>query len=251
MLNDYILNDRFFLNTAIVNMKNKEGKEIDLVGAVHIGTEKYYSSLEKKLDESDYVLYEGVDKPENPKAFKHKLQMINYSNLKEMYAKIAESGTKIRAEKYPNIAKENLDIICQTSYFSEKTKQENWLHADLNLDELEAEIGFFSKDNFNFLRLALVSKLVIKIDFLSEKLAEELLKGYVLAEQKDSINIKSIEFPREQRVYEVLNQTLTKEHDKISIFYGAAHLGRIEENILVRGYERNKIEYITAWQKVF
>lgn len=52
------------LELAVRSFKNKAGKQVDLVSAVHIADRSYYQELNKRLAEYDTVLYELVGDPE-------------------------------------------------------------------------------------------------------------------------------------------------------------------------------------------
>ena len=51
------------LKTSIVTYRNKEGVEVSLISAVHVGDKKYYDDLEADFRRYDSLLYEMI-KPE-------------------------------------------------------------------------------------------------------------------------------------------------------------------------------------------
>lgn len=54
-------NGRDLLQVAVKTYRVAEGKQIQMVGVSHIGSENYYRGLQELLDAADIVLYEGVD----------------------------------------------------------------------------------------------------------------------------------------------------------------------------------------------
>ncbi|WP_395734438.1 hypothetical protein [Prosthecobacter sp.] len=45
----------------------------------------------------------------------------------------------------------------------------------------------------------------------------------------------------------VMDKEIAAGKKRIAIFYGAAHLGDMEERLLKKGFKRTKVEWLKAW----
>ena len=55
------------LEVAWGEYANEDGIVVRLVGAIHIGDRGYYRELQRLLEETDIVLYEGINRSDAPK----------------------------------------------------------------------------------------------------------------------------------------------------------------------------------------
>ena len=227
------------LQTAIVTYQNESGITIDLVSAVHLGELEYYAELNNYFRQQDAVLYELVayegDRP-TPEAVVERTSAISF-------------------------VQRSLGNFLDVSFQLEQVDYSptNFVHADLNPDELlqimlEKNENFFSmflslavaqlaseqaaieqgEAPTSFTMLSIVNALMAEDQTAAFKylFAEELGRtdGIIIGpELEDEITILG---DRNLAALEVLEQILENPvNQKISIFYGAAHMPGIEREL--------------------
>lgn len=237
------------LQTAVTTFE-KNGATVDLVGAIHIADPDYYKSLNTRFQAYDAVLFE----------------MIGGENLNH--------PPKPKPEANPdNNPPEQIDalrkIYSMVSRFLNLTGQaesidytaENFVHADLTLDEFQKAQA---KRNESVLSFA------IKASKDAPQPAKEpdtarLLKA-MLTGQSDAIKLEIVHTlgqgddqiaafagesviisDRNQRCLEILEKQLAAGKSNIAIFYGAAHFPDLSARLKNAGYRQTKQSWLTAW----
>ena len=245
------------LQTAIVTYQNESGITIDLVSAVHLGELEYYAELNNYFRQQDAVLYELVayegDRP-TPEAVVERTSAISF-------------------------VQRSLGNFLDVSFQLEQIDYSpaNFVHADLNPDELlqimlEKNENFFSmflslavaqlaseqaaieqgEAPSSFTMLSIVNALMAEDQTAAFKylFAEELGRtdGIIIGpELEDEITILG---DRNLAALEVLEQILENPvNQKISIFYGAAHMPGIERELLTYyGFKQTGQRWLNAWE---
>jgi hypothetical protein len=241
------------LQTAITQFKDAKGNTVDLVGAVHIADKSYYVDLNERFKHYDAVLYELVggpmpkqgdiaDRPRDPK-----LMWI--------------SELHVRMQKSLELSSQLKEINYQAA---------NFIHADMTVDQFEA-----AKEKKNETFLSLMVKAFIVQSALTEsgegssgpgmvKLLEILCRKDSATELKrlvgrefDSMEtlmagLESgdgtvIVTERNKIALAVLDQQLKAGKKRLAIFYGAAHLPKMEAQLAAHGFTRVKTEWLKGW----
>lgn len=243
------------LETAIVRYvpdSGEGGVSLDLIGAVHVGDEKYYKQLNKRFEGYDALLYELV----------------------------AEKGTRIPKGGKPGgdmlpveVMKQFLQLESQLVHIDYTKK--NFVHADLSPKEMKAAL---KKRGENGLTLSLgilrdmireankmekaqaqnnveIPELTLS-DFIFRSsgavkmkrfLAAQLSSTQTMGAMGETLNQLLIS-DRNQAALKVFQTEMAKGKRKMALFYGAAHMPDFEKRLLSDyGLKRDKVEWVTAW----
>jgi hypothetical protein len=226
-----------------------QGKLVDLVGAVHVGTKQYYSELNQRFRNYDAVLYELVADPEvnNP-------------------SKRGEAGFNPVSGLQTGM-KGMLDLSFQLDEVDYTPK--NFVHADMSPTEFSQDM---KKRNDGF--LGMFARLMgagfavqggkkgqqQQADMLAAMLSKDPMKmRRVMAEQFESMDGQmagladkdgksTLLTERNRKAFEVLESELATSKKTFAIFYGAAHLVDMHERLLRDFQAKPKnVEWIDAW----
>lgn len=239
------------LQTAIVHFAPKNGQDelvVDLVGAVHVGEQGYYDALNKRFDDYDVVLYElvapeGTRIPKGGRPSAHPIGMLQ-GGLKDLLAL--------------ELQLEHVDYT-----------KDNMVHADMSPEDFaksmeergESFFGMF----FRMMGQAMAQQSVGKsrtsdfdlIAALFDRDRAGAMKR-VMAEQFEDAGgvMMALEGPEGSTIITERNKValskLAEQIDagkkKIAIFYGAGHLGDMEERLVDEfGLKRTSDEWLDAW----
>lgn len=248
--------------SCVVHLENPEtGKEIDLIGLVHIGTQRFYDAVKQKSEACDAVIYEQVKRPRDDQAEKPEK-----NKLSDLYVRVAENVSSIRnrilrkskpylreqheddnqVEEIINELSDRFKLVFQGDAIDYDNAPENWHNADLKIDEFLKNCSFRERlllkmIGFKWVRKLLSSLVATSIN--SEGLLSRLSRKKLPKREVDRL--------REEKVYEAVSD-LTEDASvkKIAIQYGLAHLPFLEEGLAQMGYSRTRVDYIDFddWQ---
>ncbi len=241
------------LETAITSFINEAGVVVDLVGAVHIADQSYYEALNARFKHYDSVLYELVggpmpkrgdiaNRPRDPKLMW----------LSELHKKLQGS----------------LELKSQLAEIDYQAL--NFVHADMTVEEFEAAK---EKKSESFLSL-MVKAFVVQSELADAgdaptgpgivKLLEILCRTdgamemkRVIGREFDSMETLMagmeadggtvIVTERNKVAFKRMDQEINLKHKHLAIFYGAAHLPKMEETLISKGFKKDKTEWLKAW----
>jgi glycosyltransferase involved in cell wall biosynthesis len=243
------------LQTAIVNLRNSDGVQINLVAAVHLGEADYYNRLNEFFTTQDIVLYELVVEPD------------------QVPGKDEQSGNSSSI----NFIQKAMANFLKLDFQLDKINYSlgNFLHADLTPSQL-ADLMASKNENFftMFISLALAQAAEKSTSSASEPLSSfsvfSIIRALNADDQEDAFKylfaqelgrnggvISSAELEqqltllgdRNSAALQVLQEVLQHaEHQQISIFYGAAHMPGIEREITKNlGFNRVAVDWESAW----
>lgn len=244
------------LQTSIVTME-KDGKTVDLIGAIHIADKAYYSKLNERFTQYDRLLFEMVggeklqqtEKDDAPKSIdaetetEKKEEPNNLSGLKDIYSMVAKF----------------LQLSGQSETIDYKAK--NFVHADLTLKEFnqkqkernESLLGLALKANTQDTKAKQPDPARLMAAMLSgnsNRMKLELI--HTLGQGDDQISMFAgdtvIVTDRNAKCLEVMAQQLAAGHKKLGIFYGSAHFPDMEKTLMEQGWKRSEEEWLTAWE---
>jgi len=239
--------------TAIVTFKNKDGVQVRLVGAIHIGEKNYYKSLNKSFESDDAVLYELVtpkggglpvpgQKSDNIiNQFQHllkdvlnldfQLDDIDYTKPNFVHADMdAETFAKMQEERGETIEMQLLKGIMKAFSGDDKSKADEDIDPQKLIDS--AIEAFTRPDMERQIKLA-VAKQLDKVE--NSTLGLDNPNGSVIVTERNKVALK------------VLENTLAAGKRKISIFYGAAHMPDMSTRLAEMGFTPVSVEWRTAW----
>lgn len=232
------------LQTAVTRFE-KDGKSVELVGAIHIADKAYYQELTTRFKSYDSLLFEmiGGEKFAAHEKVEAGPEEKNLSGLHKIYGMVATF----------------LDLTGQMESIDYTTR--NFVHADLTLAEFtrmqaergESLIGFAMKagkmdpDAPNQPDPAKLLKAMLSGSSNLVKLEIVHTVGHgddqIAAFAGESVIISD----RNERCLEVMDAEFAAGHKNLGVFYGAAHFPDMEKRLLELGFKRTKQEWLTAW----
>ena len=230
------------LETAITRWKHEaSGTTLLLVGAVHIADAEYFTRLQKIMDATDLVLFEGVGgkaadvDPEDVRSFDAIFQL--QMGLNKLLGLTFQ--------------KDGIDY-----------KRAHWKNADVDMGtlkrEMEARKVSLPTDNpivrgilklalaiFNPDRMGADSPMQKR---LKRQMASMLGDSDSLLKRMGDIQKVLIDF-RNAKAMEVLRAELSaqKSARTMSLFYGAAHLPDFSKTLASEGWVCESLEWVRAW----
>lgn len=233
--------------------------KVDLVGAVHIADKAYFDDLNQRFKQYQAVLYElvgpAIDQMDKDPALKakHLKDRENLAWVGMLQARMKEVlGLHGQLESIDYRAANFVHADMDTPEFTkvQEQKQESFLslyfRAAMAQKEVNAERGIDSD----------AAGLVMLLKMLTAKDTSTGLKR-LLAQQFESVGdvMAGVESgkgtvilgERNRVALEVLDKQVQAGKRRLAVFYGAAHLGDMEERLKKRGYTRVKTEWVTAW----
>lgn len=241
------------METAVVRYTAaaRQGVQIDLVGAVHVGDKSYYDDLNKLFEKYDVVLYELVA-PEGtriPKGGRKGPSTHPIGVMQEGMSAVLELSHQLNCVDYTPKNFVHADMSPDDFNKAMQDRGESFMQMFLRLmgtgiaqnaagaggtDEAGLLMALFSKDR------ALKLKAILAEQF-------ESLDGPLAA--LDGPGGSAIITERNKRCFDVLDKQLAAGKKKIAIFYGAAHLPDMERRLTTDyGFKRSGQQWLKAWE---
>ncbi|MGJ8655358.1 MAG: hypothetical protein ACSHX6_02820 [Akkermansiaceae bacterium] len=231
----------------------KEGVNVDLIGAVHVADEKYFTDLNTLFTKFEVLLFEmvGGDKMERgQKLNEAKEKDAQFSFLGAMY----------------NTMQSKLDLAGQKDHVD--YSMDNFVHADLSMEEFNRLQKEKKESLFSFaLKSAKEAKEAEKkaakpvkqpsmmkmfkalvtgnADLLKLNIVHTLGQGddQIAAFAGQSVIIGD----RNEKCLRVMNDQIAEGKKNIGVFYGAAHFPDMEDRMVKMGFEKTDQYWMTAW----
>lgn len=267
--------DRQSLSTPVASYVNAEGREVALIGAIHVAEAGYYARLNKLFGGYDVLLFEmiGGEGLQREQELRHKLDRskpLGGLTLEEAreWNRIVEWRRR-RAEKeqsfllgllgsaYQELGKA---LNLQTQHQGIDYSAPRFVHADMTLEEFRQAQARKGESFAGLMVKSALSSLVKKpgayqpnefgmmLDLLSGNkagLKNELMR--IFANAPDDLEDTVILEGRNAKCMEVFDQWSGKNVRKTGIFYGAAHLPGLHRELVKRGYRLRDVQWIPAW----
>lgn len=242
------------LQTAVVSYESSQKVKLDLVGAIHIADKAYFDALNVRFKGYDAVLYELVGpsfeergKPEVKKEAE-KLQWVG--QLQTMMRDTLKLHGQLEGIDYTakNFVHADMDMSQFTQ--TQTQKQESFLTLYLKAAQAQKEVNEKRGVNSDAAGMVMLLKILTMKDSSTE------LKR-MIAQEFDSVEdiMAGIETgdgtvlvgERNKVALQVMEKEIAAGKKRIAIFYGAAHLGDMEERLLKKGFKRTKVDWLKAW----
>jgi len=243
------------LQTAVTTYRNEAGVEVDLVATVHLAEQTYYDGLNAYFSTRDAVLYELVAE-ENVRP-----DGSGRRGGTGVIGFLQTSMTNLLDLSY------QLDVI--------NYARPNFVHADLEPDELDALMAAKGETLFSaFLALVLMELENLEqpgnaeTDALLELSLTDILRLFARPDRQEAFRYllarslaasegslaaitgrgTTILDDRNGAALEVLSEVLQNPQlQRISIYYGAAHMTGLEQGLAELGFTRAGRNWLTAW----
>jgi len=242
------------LDTAVVSYQaGPTGTRVDLVGAVHIGEPTYYEALNQLFEEYDVLLYELVapegtviekdrrQASDNPISFLQNATK-NFLGMESQLEKIDYTKPNfIRADMTPDQMAEKMQdrgesvLTLAMSALLDAMRKQNQAAKDPK----SAVLADGDMNIMEMLQSPKKAKLMMAKQFAGTESIDLALGG--------SLN-QLLVVDRNTEALKILKQQMEQGHQKIGVFYGAAHLPDLEQRLLNDfGLEKKETRWVQAW----
>lgn len=238
--------DTFELQVGSRLFRKAGAPSVDLVGAAHIGSADYYQRVNRRLSQSDLILFEGVTDANQPDPLDMGPDAWIQANSKTGYARLASSaglafqGEHIRYER-PRYRRCDMTIQDMVRLLEEDTARSGQAGPEAALankqwEALRKKLAGGSPGTNFALGLVNFSHAIrsrVKLEMIAvgnnaddgQTAVEPRLKRLIMED-------------RNEHVGRELSQVLRKEPGlrRVAIFYGSGHLGGLEQQLRKLGY---------------
>lgn len=237
------------LETSEVTYRNDAGVEVRLVAAVHIADEPYFQALNRSFRSADAVLYEMVKPKGAPPP------------------RIGDPPSDAGIAQLQHFLKNRLNLAFQLDVINYRLP--NFIHADMDAETftaMQARRGeSFASIMLNSMLEALSNPSAglndpeqpqTMMQLLARPDGERQFKLLIARQLGDleasamglkGLNGTVILTERNKTVITALKDALTDGKKKIAIFYGAAHMPDLAEQIEAMGFKPVETTWYQAW----
>jgi len=242
------------LQTAVVSYESTQKVKVDLVGAIHIADKAYFDALNLRFKSYDAVLYELVGpsfeergKPEVKKQAE-KLQWVG--KLQSMMRDTLKLHGQLEGIDYTakNFVHADMDMSQFTK--TQTQKQESFLSLYLKAAQAQKEVNEKRGVNSDAAGLVMLLKIFTMKDSSTElkrMIAQEFDSVEDIMAGMETGDGTVLVGERNKVALQVMDKEIAAGKKRIAIFYGAAHLGDMEERLIKQGFKRTKVEWLKAW----
>ncbi len=242
------------LQTAVVSYESPQKAKVDLVGAIHIADKAYFDALNVRFKGYEAVLYELVGpsfeergKPEAKKAAQ-KMQWVG--QLQTMMRDTLKLHGQLEGIDYTakNFVHADMDLSQFTQ--TQTQKQESFLSLYLKAAQAQKEVNEKRGVNSDAAGMVMLLKILTMKDSSTElkrMIAQEFDSVEDIMAGMETGDGTVLVGERNKVALGVMDKEIAAGKKRIAIFYGAAHLGDMEERLLKKGFKRTKVEWLKAW----
>lgn len=246
------------LDTAVVRYASdpeaRAGLTVDLVAAVHIGSEQYYTTLNRLFRDYDVVLYELVA-PENnrvPKAGQRPSGAIG--SAQQGLTGALGLSFQLQAIDYSRANFVHADLSPQQFDEAMQKRGESWwtMFGRLMQEGMaQARRKAAAGDTSGEVGIGELFGLLFSSDRevqLRRIMAEQFTDMEVLTAAFGGENGSTIITDRNAAAIDVMRQQIAKGKERVAIFYGAAHMADFDER-LRSDFDLKPVEttWVEAW----
>lgn len=239
------------LQTSIVTLE-KDGRKVDLIGAIHIADKAYYTDLNKRFTKYDRLLFEMVggekigiqEEPatEEKEAPAEKNKLSGLRDIYTMVSKFLSLSGQAETIDYKAANFVHADLSVAEFEKKQKARNESLLGIALKAGEKQQQQPGAKQPDAAKLLAAMLSG-------NSNQMKLELI--HTLGQGEDQISMfageTAIVTDRNAKCLEVMEAQLAQGHKHLGIFYGSAHFPEMEKTLIEKGWKRTKEEWLTAW----
>ncbi len=242
------------LQTAVVSYESPQKVKVDLVGAIHIADKAYFDGLNVRFKGYEAVLYELVGpsfeergKPEAKKQAE-KLQWVG--QLQTMMRDTLKLHGQLEGIDYTakNFVHADMDMSQFTQTQTEK--QESFLSLYLKAAQAQKDVNEKRGVNSDAAGMVMLLKILTMKDSSTElkrMIAQEFDSVEDIMAGMETGDGTVLVGERNKVALQVMDKEIAAGKKRIAIFYGAAHLGDMEERLMKQGFKRTKVEWLKAW----
>ncbi|MHB1080009.1 MAG: hypothetical protein ACYC67_11425 [Prosthecobacter sp.] len=242
------------LQTAVVSYESPQKVKVDLVGAIHIADKAYFDGLNVRFKGYEAVLYELVgpsfEERGKPEAKKQAEKMQWVGQLQTMMRDTLKLHGQLEGIDYTakNFVHADMDMSQFTQTQTEK--QESFLSLYLKAAQAQKEVNEKRGVNSDAAGMVMLLKILTMKDSSTElkrMIAQEFDSVEDIMAGMETGDGTVLVGERNKVALQVMDKEIAAGKKRIAIFYGAAHLGDMEERLLKKGFKRTKVEWLKAW----
>lgn len=267
--------DRQSLSTPVASYVDAEGREVALIGAIHVAEAEYYARLNKLFGGYDVLLFEmiGGEGLQREQELRRKLdrskplggltleEAREWNRIVEWRRRSAEKEQSFLLGLLGSAYQKLSDAVgLQTQHQGIDYSAPRFVHADMTLEEFRQAQARKGESFAGLMLKSALSSLVEKpdayrpnefgmmLDLLSGNkagLKNELMR--IFSNAPDDLEDTVILEGRNAKCMEVFDQWSGGNARKIGIFYGAAHLPGLHRELVKRGYRLRDVRWLPAW----
>jgi len=242
------------LQTAVVSYESPQKVKVDLVGAIHIADKAYFDGLNVRFKGYEAVLYELVGpsfeergKPEAKKQAE-KLQWVG--QLQTMMRDTLKLHGQLEGIDYTakNFVHADMDMSQFTQ--TQTQKQESFLSLYLKAAQAQKDVNEKRGVNSDAAGMVMLLKILTMKDSSTElkrMIAQEFDSVEDIMAGMETGDGTVLVGERNKVALLVMDKEIAAGKKRLAIFYGAAHLGDMEERLIKKGFKRTKVEWLKAW----
>jgi len=232
------------LDTALVTFRDGKGRTLDLVGAVHLGEKSYYQALNLLFTKYDALLYELIaprdHRPPNRRRGGNLLSMIQGAMGDKL-------GLAFQLDEIDYGKANFVHADLTPKKFARKWKEKGgFLKLFLRTLALQGELNKRNdpEDSMKMMIALLTSSKPDYLRFLFAKQMRDMDLLNLLLDGKDGALIGA----RNAAALKALRRQLAAGHKRLGLFYGAAHMGDMEERLEQElGFVKVRTRWLRAW----
>ncbi len=242
------------LQTAVVGYESPQKARVDLVGAIHIADKAYFDALNVRFKSYDAVLYELVgpsfEERSKPEVKKEGQNLQWVGQMQTMMRDTLKLRGQLESIDYTakNFVHADMDLSQFTQ--TQTQKQESFLSLYFKAAQAQKEVNEKRGVNSDAAGLVMLLKILTMKDSsleLKRMIAQEFDSVEDIMAGMETSGGTVLVGERNRVALEVMDKEIAAGKKRIAIFYGAAHLGDMEERLIKKGFKRTKVEWLKAW----
>lgn len=260
------------LQTSVIrfgNSKQFPGREVDLLGAIHLGEAAYYDELNRRFADYDALLYEAVIPEE---ALRQGLRPGGQGSGRRLNDDEAWTESKVGLATISALQIGMKDVLgLEFQLSGVDYTPANFVHADMTQEEMERSMARRGESFSEMLAREMAkatlqqqqrNPVAMNLDIVLSMLASDrqyrvrriAAVEMVRASDGDvfarSDGTSTIITERNIKALKVLRRELKKPRNRrLGLFYGAGHFADMEDRMVNEfGFQRLSEDWITAWE---
>ncbi len=267
------------LMTPIALYENAEGKKVEMFGALHVAEPEYFDTLNACFGKCDVLLFEmiGGENMQRELELKAKMNPLkpNYGLSPEEF----EEWTALqKAHEEALSATSPMMVLISLSYYAMSGmlglevqndgidySPEHFVHADMTMDEfkkaqdekgenmLSLAVKSSAKSSVSAKKTYQSDDLGLALSVISgntRKLKNEFMRMLAYADDEEMEDTVILNSRNDSCMKAFDKESVKPEARHIGIFYGAAHLPALHQELLKRGYQLKNVRWIPACSTV-
>lgn len=242
------------LDTAIVRYSPTDPKagafeHVDLIGAIHIGDKAYYDAINERFREYDIVLYELVTPDDESVPVPGQRSASPVSAMQVGMKDLLELQFQLDCIDYQRSNLRRADLTIQEFAQSMNDRGESLMKIFFRI--LGQGIAMQSKDPARASDIRLFAAFLApdRSTQLKRVMAEEFERSLAMPSVFDGPDGSTIITVRNRRAVDLLGEEMQAGKKRVAIFYGAAHLPDLGEQIQERyALQPTRTDWLTAWK---